>query len=287
MNGREAIAQVLDHLGRTGDEAAAGGEALREGAHPQVDLVLEPEELAGAGAAGAEHADGVRLVDHQPGAVAPAELDDRRQVAEVALHREDAVDDHQHAAAVAGRALEHLLELRHLVVAEGAQLGARELAAVEDRGVVGGVADHRVAGAEDRADAADVGLVAGGEDDRLLGLHPLGELALELEVKRGGAVEQPRAGEPGAVGLERVAGGLLDPRVAGQAEVVVGAEHDRLAPLHLDHRARPRRSARGSRAAGRPRFADLEQLGAVVGARLLEHVDRGAGRLGSCVGSVG
>lgn len=35
--------QVLDHVGRAGDEAAAGGEALGEGPHPQVDLVLESE----------------------------------------------------------------------------------------------------------------------------------------------------------------------------------------------------------------------------------------------------
>jgi hypothetical protein len=43
---------------------------------------------------------GVRLVDHQPRAVRLAQLDDPRQVGDVALHREDAVDDHEHAAAV-------------------------------------------------------------------------------------------------------------------------------------------------------------------------------------------
>src|SRR5207248_10539987 len=114
----------------------------------------EAEQLAGTGAAGAEHADAVGLVHHQPGTEAPAELDDRRQVADVALHREDAVDDDQYAAAVAGGPLEHLLQLVHAVVAEGPQLGAGEAAAVEDRGVVGRVADHRVAGLEDRPDAA-------------------------------------------------------------------------------------------------------------------------------------
>ena len=238
---------------------------------------LEPEQLGGARAARSEHADRVRLVDHQPGAVALAQLNDRRQVAEVALHREDAVDDHHHPAAVARRALEHPLELRHLVVAERAQLRAREHAAVQNRRVVGGVADHRVAGAEDGADAADVGLVAGGEDDRLLGLHPLGQLALELEVKRGGPVEQPRTRQPGAVGLERVARRLLHPRVAGQPEVVVGAEHDRLPTLHLDHRSR----LRAEHAEVRQQvllLGELEQLAALVRARLLEHVDGARGR---------
>ena len=51
------------------------------------------------------------------------------------------------------------------------------------------------------------------------------------------AVHQPRAGERGAVALERVARRRLHPRVAGQAEVVVGAEHQPLAALHRHHRA--------------------------------------------------
>ena len=145
---------------------------------------------------------------------------------DVALHREDAVDDHHHAAAVALRAGEGALELVEAVVAEGAHLGLREQHAVEDRGVVAGVDDHRVGGAEQRAERADVGLVAGGEDDRVVGAHPLGQLALELQVQGGGAVEQARAGEAGAVAVQRVLGARHHALVGGQAEVVVGAEHD-------------------------------------------------------------
>ena len=138
--------------------------------------------------------------------------------------------------------------------------------------MVAGVADHRVAGLEDRADRAEVRLVAGGEDDRVLGPHPLGQLALELDVQRRRAVQQARAGDPGAVGLERVAGGLLDPLVAGQAEVVVGAEHDRLAALHLDHRAGlgGEQAEVGEEVVLLGRFELLEAL---VAARLLEDVD--------------
>ena len=39
-NGARGDAQVLDHLRRARDEAAAGGERLREGAHAQIDAVL-------------------------------------------------------------------------------------------------------------------------------------------------------------------------------------------------------------------------------------------------------
>ena len=140
--------------------------------------------------------------------------------------------------------------------------------------MVAGVADHRVGRAEDRPDRADVGLVAGGEDDRVVGPHPFGELTLEVEVERRRAVEEARAGHPGAVGLERLAGRLLDPRVAGQPEVVVGAEHDRLPPLHLDHRA----GLRGEQAEVGEKvvlFRGFQLLEPVVVARLLEDVDRG------------
>ena len=84
--------------------------------------ILDTEQLRRPRAAGAEHARAVRLVDHQPRAVVLAQLDHARQVADVALHRVDAVHDHQHAAAVAGRAIEHALELVEPAVAERAQL---------------------------------------------------------------------------------------------------------------------------------------------------------------------
>ena len=83
----------------------------------------------------------------------------------------------------------------------------------------------------------------------------------------------------GAVVLERVARGRLDPRVAGQAEVVVGAEHDRLAPLHLHHRARlGLDQAEVGEEVGL--LGGLELLLAVVGARPLEDVHGRACRLG-------
>jgi hypothetical protein len=163
-------------------------------------------------------------------------------------------------------------------VAEGPQPGAGELAAIEDRGVVAGVADHRVARLEDGADAAQVRLVAGGEHDRVLGSHPLGQLPLEIEVNRRGAVEQARAGHPSPEGLERVTRRLLDAIVVGQPEVVVRAEHDPLAALHLDHWA----GLRGEDAEIGEQIAllgRLELLETVVSAGLLEDVDGRPGRV--------
>ncbi len=104
--------------------------------------------------------------------------------------------------------------------------------------MVAGVRDDGVAGGQERAERRQVRLVARGEDDRLLGAHPVGDLALELEVQRDRAVQQPRARQAGAVLRQRVGRALDDALVAGQPEVVVGAEHDPLRALHLDDRSR-------------------------------------------------
>ncbi len=106
--------------------------------------------------------------------------------------------------------------------------------------MVAGVGDHRVARPQQRAERAQVGLVAGGEDDRLLGVHPLRDLLLQFQVQRDRAVEQARAGQPGAVAVQSVLRALQHPLVARQPEVVVGAQHDPLRALHLHdgHRRR-------------------------------------------------
>ena len=60
--GRDA--QVVDHLGRARDEAAAAREGLREGPHPQIHVLVDPEELAGPGAARPQHPDPQQQCHH-------------------------------------------------------------------------------------------------------------------------------------------------------------------------------------------------------------------------------
>ena len=260
-----------------GDEAAARGEALGEGPHAEVDLVLEAEQLGGPRAAPAEDSHAVRLIHHQPRPEAPAKLDDRRQVADVALHREDAVDHHQRPAPVGDRPLQHRLQLVHPVVAEGPKAGAGELAAIENRGVVARIADHRVTRLEDGADRAQVRLVAGREHDHVFGPHPVGELPLQLHVHGRGAVEQARSGDTGAVLLQGVAGRLLDPLVRGQSQVVVGAQHDRLASLHLHHG--PRLGLEDPEIGEEVAlFGGFELLDPIMGPGLLEDIRHNTGR---------
>ena len=160
--------------------------------HPQVDPVLDAEQLGRAGAARAEHAERVGLVDHQARAVAAAELGDLGQRRDVALHREDAVDDDEDAAAVrCGAARACCSSRSRRLWRNGAQLGAREDAAVEDRGVVARVGDRpcrpgpRIVPSAPRFAWWPVVNTSASSVP-----EPVGELALELEVQVGRAVQE-------------------------------------------------------------------------------------------------
>ena len=211
------------------------------------------------------------LVDEQACSVAPAQLADLAERRDVSLHREHPVDDHQDAAAVRRRPLQHLLELVHAVVAERAQLRSREQAAVEDRCVVARVDHHRVRRAQQRAQRAHIRLMTRREHERVLRLHPVRQLALELEVQGDRPVEQARAREARAVAVKRVLRAFQHALVARQAEVVVRPQHDPLRALHLDHRHR----RRGQHVEVRQHVClarRREHRRALVLARLREHV---------------
>jgi len=90
------------------------------------------------------------------------------------------------------------------------------------------------------------------------------ELAVDGEV----AGHQPRGPRP-AAGVEgRLGRRGANPRIAGQAEVVVGAEVDEPLAPHLDHR--PLRAGERLEGAAQP-------LGVQVGQRLVDPVEGGAG----------
>ena len=113
--------------------------------------------------------------------------------------------------------------------------------------------------------------MAGGEDHRGLGSHPVGDLALQLGVEGDRAVKQARAGQARPVLLEGVARALEDALVPGEAEVVVGPEHDPLGPLHFDHGPRGAvEKAEVGEQVGLPGHAEL--LLALVAADLGEQV---------------
>ena len=78
---------VTDH------ESANRSQRFRKGPHHEIGLVLEPEMFHGSASVLAQHADPVRVIDHQAGVELLLELDDPREIRKITLHREDAIND--------------------------------------------------------------------------------------------------------------------------------------------------------------------------------------------------
>ena len=120
-----------------------------------------------------------------------AQLGERVDVGDVAVHREHGVADDERAAAV-GPVAQQRVERAEVAVPVDRDLAAGEPAAVDDRRVVELVrADERARAAE-RGEHAEVRGEAGREEHRGLGALPVGERALELGVHRPRADDEPR-----------------------------------------------------------------------------------------------
>ena len=239
-------------------EAADAAQALGEGADDEVDLVEQAELFAQAQPARPEHAERMRLVDQQPGAVALLDLDDLAQRGVVAAGAVQALDHHQGAAGVGAEAGQAPVEVFGIVVAKADRGRVAQPAAVVDAGVAVGVDEQELALSGQAGQGAEVGLVAGREDDARGPAEGVGQGPLELAMAGVVAARHARAGGAGAAGLDRGDRRGAAFGVEGQAEVVVGAGEHR--PLAADgrrggrmdrvHRRRdrqaPRRSPQGS-----------------------------------------
>ena len=88
--------QIVDQLGPPGNIAAARDQALAQRPHPDVDFArIDAEMVSDAKAARPQHPQRMRLVDHQPGAMAARDGDKGRQIGDVAVHAVMAFDDQQ------------------------------------------------------------------------------------------------------------------------------------------------------------------------------------------------
>ena len=227
------MAHILRHLRRCGHIAAQGRQRLGEGAHIDIHLILQPEIAGSAAAALAQHAQAVGIVHHDPRAVLPGQPADLRQLGDVAAHGEHAVGNDQHAA-FAVDLLQNAFQLRHVTVAVTQHFTIAHLAAGIDAGVVFLVADHIVVAVHQGGDNAHVGLESGAEGDNTALAQELGQLRLQLQMQLQRSVKEPGAGAAGTVFLQRLDACLDDLRMDGQAQIVVGAQHDPALSLHGD-----------------------------------------------------
>ena len=87
------VLDVIDHRRVCGDESADRGHRLREGAHHEVHLGLEPEVLGCPPARAAQDPDAVSVVNHHARGEFSRRGHDLGQRSNVSLHREHTVHD--------------------------------------------------------------------------------------------------------------------------------------------------------------------------------------------------
>ena len=95
--------------------------------------------------------------------------------------------------------------------------------------MVEAVGDDRVGFVEQRLEHPAIGVEAGGEDDRVVLAEVFGDRLLELAMQRLRAADEAHRSHAEAEFVHRLFRRRDDVRVVGEAEIIVGAEIDRLA----------------------------------------------------------
>ena len=184
--------------------------------------------LVRAAAARAHETDGVGVIDHHQRSVRVGEIADRREVCEVAVHREHAICHNENAPRALG-CLELRSKIGHVVVLVTETLGFAEAHTVDDGGVVELIGNDRVIRAEQCLEQSAVGVEARGVKDRVLHPEEIAELVLELLVDGLRAADEAHTRQAVAPFIERIAGGFDHLRMTRQPEVIIRA--------HVQHRA--------------------------------------------------
>ena len=111
-------------------------------------------------------------------------------------------------------------------MAVGNKFRGGKLAAVDDARMVFPVTENRVPFLGQRSERSLVGKKSRGKEDDRFPLEKCRQRFLELDVQLDRAIQQTRTGAAGSISTGRVAGRLDHPRILGQSQVVIRADHD-------------------------------------------------------------
>ena len=213
---------VFHQRGFAGDVAAAGGERLAEGSHPDVNFAAgKIKVLTNAHPGVSHHAEGVGLVNHEKSAVSILDLDKPRQVRIVAVHSVDALNHDQRAFELVPLAGEDGVECGPVVVRKRQTPCTRELNSLQGTVMDQLIVDDEIPRTEEVADGADVRRVAAHESHRVFDAVRARDRPLELAVNRPFASGQAAGRHRCPVAVDGGLRGSGDLRMPRQAQVVI------------------------------------------------------------------
>ena len=159
-----------------------------------------------------------------------------RRLAIEAIHREDAIRGDEPEARAGGRS-QLCSQVGHVVISVAMPLRFAKADAIDDGRVVQFVGNDGVLGAEQRFEEAAIGIEAGGVEDRVFGAEELAEPLFEILVRFLRAADEAHAARPYPQRSSAACAAAITSGCSGQAEIVVRAEIQNLAPAgHADAR---------------------------------------------------
>ena len=184
----------------------------------------------------AEDTDAMGLVDHDRAVVLMLQFYDFGQFTEVALHREDTVDDDEFDGFL-WQFLEHTLKVLHVVVLVVELLGKGKSASVDNRCVVAIVADDVVVLTEQSGNNALVDAETSGEAQAVVFANKFGYFFLKLDMQIERTIEEAATCTTSAVFVECSLGSIDDALVASQTRVGIRPKHEHLMASHFHFRS--------------------------------------------------
>jgi hypothetical protein len=171
-----------------------------------------------------QHANGVCLVDDQGCAVFPGEGGEVGQGSHVTVHAKEGFGDQEFPAGGRCQREEPFLGRGEVEMSVETWPGPREPAGINNAGVVGMVAQYKVAGSCQGGENAKVGLVARGEKKHGFRIQEGGQSSLKFTVLREIAGDQARRTGPKSGTRSGSGGSGGQGRVGRKPQVVIGAE---------------------------------------------------------------
>ena len=115
--------------------------------------------------------------------------------------------------------------------------GAGEASAVDETGVVEGVAEDDIVAAGQRTEQSEIGDETAAEDQGRLGTFPCGQRMFQRPQRRQQAGHQRRRPGAAAVSAGGAGGGGGQARVGGEIQIIIGGKVDEIAAMQADARS--------------------------------------------------
>ena len=168
------------------------------------------------------------VIDHHDGAVFFGSVAQRRQWADIAIHGKDAIGDEELSPGKVFDAVQLLFGVSGVFVAEYQNLGARETATINDRGVVELVGNNEIVFPQQRRNGSCVGGEARLKDDAGFDVLEASDFFFQLHVNLHRACDGAHGSGANTVFARGFQCGFTEFGVRGQAEVVVRSQIDHL-----------------------------------------------------------